>query len=142
MKKRIFPLFAVLVLVITSSATAIAAENNSLRSSPTLAIYSAKLTQGSRSGNIIISYDVSANTLAEEVGVATIKVYEAGGDCAATITGSIWNNLLLTDSVDHRSSYTYKGTSGTTYYTVVTVTATIDGVTDTRDITTNSVTAP
>ena len=139
MKKRILSLAAALVLLITASVTVSAVE---LRSSPTLAIYSAKITKGSIAGNIIISYDVSANTEAEKVGVSCIEIYDSDDVLIKTITGTTRNGLIETNTERHRSSYTYKGTSGVEYYAIVTVTATIDGVTDSKDYTTNSCTAP
>ena len=141
MKKRILFFITALLLLATTSVTALAVE---MRSSPTLAMYNAKITKGaSGTGKIIISYDVSANTEAEEVGVATIKIYKSGGASpVATITGSTWNGLIATDTEWHRSSYTYTGTSGVEYYAVLTVTATIDGTSDSKDYTTNSCVAP
>jgi len=142
MQKRVLSLFVTLMLIFSTSVPSAAAQNAGLRSSPTLASYIAKVSEGSVPGNVIISYDVTANTLAEEVGVSTIKVYDSSDKCVATITGSWWNGLIATNTERHRSSYTYKGESGTTYYAVVTVFATIGGVSDSRDYTTKTVTAP
>lgn len=140
MKKRILPLFIALVLLFTTSTTAAAVE---MRSSPTLAIYSAKITQGSiGTGKLIISYDVRANTEADEVGVASIEIYKAGGTYVTTITGTTRNGLIATNTERHRSSYTYTGITGTEYYAVVTATATIGEKTDSKDYTTNTETAP
>lgn len=140
MKKRILPLFTALVLLFTVSATAAAVE---MRSSPTLAIYSAIITKGAAgSGKIIISYDVRANTEAKEVGVESIEIYKSNGTYVTTITGTTRNGLIATNTERHRSSYTYTGTSGTEYYAVVTVTATIGSKTDSKEYTTNTETAP
>lgn len=140
MKKRILPLFTALVLLFTASTTAAAVE---MRSSPTLAIYSAMITQGAAgTGKLIISYDVRANTEAKEVGVAAIKIYKANGSYVTTITGTTQNGLIATDTERHRSSYTYTGTTGTKYYAIVTVTATIGSKSDSKDYTTNTETAP
>lgn len=119
-----------------------ASDDSILRSSPTLSEYNAIVTKGYSSGNIIISYDVEANTEAESVGVSTIKLYKSNGSYVTTIKGTEDNDLIGTNTVLHRSSYTYHGVSGTYYYAVVTVFATIDGVTDSRTITTNTVQAP
>lgn len=140
MKKRILPLFTALVLLFAVSTTAAAVE---MRSSPTLAIYSAKITQGATgTGKLIISYDVSANTEANEVGVAAIKIYKANGSYVTTIIGSTENGLIAPDTERHRSSYTYTGITGTKYYAIVTVTATIGSKTDSKDYTTNTEIAP
>lgn len=114
-----------------------------MRSSPTLAIYSAKITQGATgTGKLIISYDVSANTEAKEVGVASIKIYKSNGSYVTTITGTTRNSLIATNTERHRSYYTYTGITGTEYYAIVTVTATIGDKTDSKDYTTNTETAP
>lgn len=140
MKKRILSFATALVLIFTSAIAASAVE---VRASPTLALYSAMLTKGSSAGKISISYDVRANTEAEEVGVSSIKIYTASDDkYVTTITGSVRNGLIAANTERHRSSYTYTGKAKTEYYAIVTVTATINGTTDTRDITTNSLTAP
>lgn len=141
MKKRIFSFITALVLLVSTAVTASAVE---MRSSPTLAMYNAKITKGAaNSGKIVISYDVSANTEAEEVGVSSIDIYKVKDDeYVTTITGTTWNGLIETNTEWHRSSYTYKGTSGVEYYAVVTVYAKIDGVSDSKPYTTNSCVAP
>lgn len=141
MKKRIIIFSAAMVLLTATVITASAVE---MRSSPTLARYNAKITKGAAgSGNLVISYDVSANTEAEEVGVSSIKIYKAETNrYVTTITGSVQNGMIATDTEWHRSSYTYRGTSGVEYYAVLTVTATIDSTTDSKTYTTNSATAP
>lgn len=139
MKKRILPFLTALLLLVTASIPASAVE---LRSSPTLAIYSAIITKGTSAGKIIISYDVRANTEAEEVGVESIEIYKSNGDYVTTITGTTRNGLIATNTERHRSSYTYSGTSGVSYYAILTVTATIDGTSDSKTYTTNTLKAP
>ena len=140
MKKRILSLAAALVLFVTMAATASAVD---LRSSPTLARYNAKLTAGTAgSGKITITYDISANTQAEEVGVSSIEIYKSTGDLVTTITGTTRNGLIATNTQWHRSSYIYTGQSGTEYYAVLTVTATIGSETDSKTYTTKTATAP
>ena len=96
MKKRILSLAAALVLFVTMAATASAVD---LRSSPTLARYNAKLTAGTAgSGKITITYDISANTQAEEVGVSSIEIYKSNGDLVTTITGTTRNGLIATNT--------------------------------------------
>ena len=55
---------------------------------------------------------------------------------------AILNGFTTSGSGGHKNSYTYTGTSGTSYYAEVTIFATIGGVTDSRTITTNTVKAP
>lgn len=119
-----------------------ASDNGMLRSSPTLSEYNAKVSKGYSSGKIIVSCDVEANTKAESLGVSSIKIYKSNGSYVTTITGTEDNNLIKTNSVLHSPSYTYQGISGTYYYAKVTVFATIDGVSDSRTITTKTVQAP
>lgn len=138
-------LSAILALAISMTLCigySFAASNSVFRASPTLSEYNAKVSKGYLSGDIIISYDVEANIEAESVGASSIKIYKSNGSYVATITGTEDNDLIGTNTVLHSSSYTYHGVSGTYYYAVVTVFATIDGVTDSRTITTKTVQAP
>lgn len=137
-------LFAmVCVLLINNcSGVAFAASSEMMRSSPTLNAYSAILRESSIKGTIKISYDVAANKNAESLGVSSIKIYKADGSYVTTIYGTTQNGLIVSQDFRHISSYPYTGTSGTSYYAEVTVFATIDGVTDSRTVTTNTVKAP
>lgn len=141
--RRALSVILILAICITLCiSSSFASENSVLRGSPTLSEYNAKVSKGYSSGKIIISYDVEANDFSELVGVSSIKIYKSNGSYVTTITGTVENNLIGTNTPLHRSSYTYQGVSGTYYYAVVTVFATIDGVTDSRTITTKSVQAP
>lgn len=130
---------AVVMLCILGGVTANA---SSLRASPTLNAYNAIATQGGDSGKIVITYDVAANTIADSVGVSMMKIYKSNGSYVTTIYANSQNNFKISNAVRHRTSYTYTGISGTSYYAEVTVFATIDGVTDSRTITTSNVKAP
>lgn len=138
-------LSAILILAISLTlciSSSFALENSTYRASPTLSEYNAIATKGYSAGNIIISYDVEANDIGESVGVSAIKIYKSNGSYITTIKPAEDNDLVGTNTALHRSSYTYHGTSGTYYYAKVTVFATINGVTDSRTITTNTVQAP
>ena len=128
-----------LAILILGSATASA---STLRSSPTLSSYGVVLTKGSDTGKVVITYDVLANSVAESLGVSKIEIYKSNKEYVTTIYPTSLNGLKTTNAMWHRSSYTYTGTSGTSYYAEVTVFATIDGVTDSRTVTTNTVKAP
>lgn len=132
-------LFLTLVLGILSGTVAYA---STLRASPTLNAYSAIITKGSSAGKIVITYDVAANTIAESLGVSYMKIYTSDGSYVTTIYATSLNGFTTSGTMSHRNSYTYTGTSGTSYYAEVTVFATIGGVTDSRTITTNTVKAP
>lgn len=139
--RRIISFAVVLVLVVTMLGSAIASASV-LRSSPTLSSYGAVLTKGSSAGKIVITYEVSANNIAESLGVSYMKIYKSDGGYVTTIYATNLNGFKASGTMSHRNSYTYTGTSGTYYYAEVTVFATIDGVTDSRTITTNTVKAP
>ena len=132
-------LFLTLVLGILSGTVAYA---STLRASPTLNAYSTIITKGSSAGKIVITYDVAANTIAESLGVSYMKIYTSDGSYVTTIYATSLNGFTTSGTMSHRNSYTYTGTSGTSYYAEVTVFATIGGVTDSRTITTNTVKAP
>lgn len=119
-----------------------ASENSTFRASPTLSEYNAKVSAGYASGDVIVSFDVEANIEGESVGVSTLKIYSTSSGYVTTIRGTDYNGLIGRNTDCHRSSYTYHGLSGVSYYAEVTVFATIDGVTDSRTITTKSVQAP
>lgn len=130
------------IITISCSGSVFATSSDMLRASPTLNSYSAILKTGSSSGVVRISYDVIANKNASSLGISSIVIYKSNGSYVDTITGTVSNGLIATNSVSHTSSYSYPGNSGTSYYAVVTVFATIDGVTDSRTITTNTIKAP
>lgn len=143
MKNKLFTIALSLVIAFSvCSEVAMAGTSDALRSSPTLFRYSAIAAQGSSSGKVVITYDVTANTEADSLGVSQMKIYKSDGGFVTTIYPTSLNNFKASNTVRHRSSYTYTGISGTYYYAEVTVFATIDGVTDSRTVTTNTVKAP
>lgn len=142
MKRYRIILFTIVVMLAITNFCGATASASVVRSSPTLSSYSAVATQGSSTGKIIITYDVCANAIASSLGVSKIEIYKSNGTYVTTIYPTSLNGLKTTNAMWHRSSYTYTGTSGTSYYAEVTVFATIDGVTDSRTVTTNTVKAP
>lgn len=140
MKKRFLSLGLVLTLMLTlCGGMALAAEP---RASLTLSRYPIAVSKGENEGEIKILYDVMASREADEVGVSSIEIYESDGTYVTTITGTTGNGLIDTNTTRHRSSYIYKGTSGVTYYAEVTVFATVGSDSDSRTVTTPTVTAP
>lgn len=142
MKKFRFIANAVSLVLMLCVLSGITANASPLRASPTLNAYNAIATQGSSAGKIVITYDVTANITADSLGVSQMKIYKSDGSYVTAIYATALNNFKASNTVRHRSSYTYTGISGTYYYAEVTVFATIDGVTDSRTITTNTVQAP
>lgn len=143
MKKQRICLFIVAIfLAFFVCVESVSAETyDVLRASPTLTRYSAIITSGSSAGQIVITYDIAANDIADSLGVSKMVIYKSDGTYT-TIYPTSLNNFKASNTVRHRASYTYTGTSGTSYYAEVTVFATIDGVTDSRTVTTNTVKAP
>lgn len=140
MRKRILSLGLIMIMALTfCGGMALAAEP---RASSTLTYYPVGVSKGEDEGEVDISYDVMANKKADEVGVSLIKIYKSDGTYVTTITGTVANGLLRTNAFSHRSTYTYKGTSGVTYYAEVTVYAKIGSDSDSRTVTTPTVTAP
>lgn len=141
-QRFIFAIIALALVCTVCSGVAWANTSDMMRSSPTLTRYGAVITEGNRAGEIVITYDVLASHIADSVGVSSMKIYKANGSYVTTIYASSLNGFTTSGSGSHRNSYTYTGISGTYYYAEVTVFATIDGVTDSRTITTNTVKAP
>lgn len=113
------------------------------KASPTLVLYSTSMEPGPAAGSLKINFDVVAQSKAEEVGVSFIDIYDFDGHYTATITGSVYNNLLARNAISHGAFCYYpSATSGESYYAIVTVTATIDGVSDSKEVITNTVEAP
>lgn len=144
MKKQQFIsyIFAFVFVCLVCNGAATAEASDILRSSPTLTRYGAIATAGNSTGKVVITYDVLANSIADSVGVSSMKIYKSDGSYVTTIRATSLNGFTASGVGSHRNSYTYTGTSGTYYYAEVTVFATIDGVTDSRTVTTNTVKAP
>ena len=139
MKKRILFLGLAMTFALSLCCIAGAAET---RASTTLGLYSASSSKGSNAGEIKITYNVQTSKRANEVGVSSIKIYTSDDIYVTTITGSTSNGLIATNTMRHNSMYTYKGTSGISYYAVVTVFATVGSDTDSRVVETATVKAP
>lgn len=140
MKNRILSLgFVVSFMLSMCCVGANAAEP---RASTTIFLFIASTSKGDDKGEVKINYDVQANKMADEVGISTIEIYESDGSYVTTITGTTRNGLIRTDTTRHKSTYIYKGTSGVSYYAVVTGFATIGSDSDDRTVTTGSTKAP
>lgn len=131
-----------LTIVTLYNGVAFAAPAKIAQSSTTLSAYNVMLKQGNSSGKLKVTYDVTAKNYASSLGVSSIIIYQADGTYVTTITGTVSNGLIKSNSIRHQSSYNYSCTAGEAYYAVVTIFATINGVSDSRDITTDTVIAP
>lgn len=140
MKKRILSLGLVVAAVL--SMCCVGASAVEPRASTTLFLVTASTSKGSNTGEIKINYDVQASKKADEVGVSSIEIYRSNGSYVTTITGTTENGLIRTGTTRHRSTYVYTGTSGTSYYAVVTGYATIGSDSDSREVSTSAILAP
>lgn len=140
--KRIFSAILALVMIFTLSCTgAASAKEAAPRASLTLSKYTVILGAG-KSGEIMLTYSVTATGTANYVGVSAIKIYKADGSHVATIAATGSNGLYGTSRIMYGNEYIYAGTSGTSYYMEVTVFATIGNTSDSRVVTTATVKAP
>lgn len=140
MKKRFYSVALMVALIFTAFAgTALAAD---YRASMTLTQFTTIASKGVQSGEIKITFDVIANTGVDSLGISLIKIYKDDDTYVTTITGTTGNGLVRKNNARLSSSYIYTGTSGTTYYAIVTGFASSGSDYDSRTIRTNSVTAP
>lgn len=93
---------------------------------------------GTNSGEIKIFYQSRANKVSSPIGVSSIAIYKSDGTYVTTIYGSTSNGLMANGTTSKSGTYTYKGSSGTSYYAKVTLSATAGGEHDSRTVTTNS----
>ncbi|MCI9264265.1 MAG: hypothetical protein HFF06_06790 [Oscillospiraceae bacterium] len=140
MKKRILSLGLLAIFVLSMCCVGAAAAE--ARASSTLTLFTASASKGNNSGEVKISYDVQTNTPADKVGISSIAIYKSDGSYVTTVTGTTGNGLVRTGAYRHKSTYVYTGTSGTSYYAVVTGFATIGSDSDSRTVTTSTIKAP
>lgn len=128
---------AILVLTVMFSLCTIGAHAAEARASLTITTATASAKAGSRTGEINITYNVRSSKSADSIGVESIAIYKSGGGYVTTIDGT-----TAGDTTQHRSTTTYKGVSGTSYYAVVTLYAEVGSEYDSTTITTSTVKAP
>lgn len=141
MKKRLFSLFCMTLLIVSLITTAKASSIQPY-ASDYLAKYTIGIGPSSNTGEVVLAYSVVGTGKSTTVGVKKIEVYRSNGSYVTTIIGTTLNGLLRSSTTYHGGTYTYKGASGTSYYMLVTVYASGSGGSDSRVITTNTVTAP
>ena len=146
--KRIISFIVVLAISVACMGTmgtvyaASAPEPDGTQASPTLAKYAVWLKPGTKSGELRITFEVTATGMASSLGVSYIKIYKVGSSTPVTIYGSTANGLKSSGSV-HAYTYSYTGaTPGAQYYAVVAIFAQIGTTFDSRTLTTRTVTAP
>ncbi|WP_195279781.1 hypothetical protein [Clostridium sp. J1101437_171009_A5] len=108
--------------------------------SPCIAGYNASLKVGTGKGAVKISYTVTSSKPAKTIGVSKIEIYKSDGTKEATITGTVENGLLRESAGTKTGTYTYRGDSGEGYYAKVTLYVACASGSDTRTVTTKTVT--
>jgi len=136
--KRLISSFLLLVMIFSCCGSALAVSDDMLRASCTLTSYNSYVGTGNNTGEIKITYSVSANKIASPIGVSAIEIYKANGSYVTTIRGTTSNGLMGNSRTNKSGTYTYKGTSGTSYYAKVTLSATAGSEHDSRTVTTNT----
>lgn len=139
--KRIFSCILIVTLLLTCCGNVLAADVE-MQSSTTLSTYNVKIAPGSSSGSITFIFDVTSTRTASLIGISTVKIYKSNGSYVTTVYGTTTNGLMAKNSIRKAGTYSYSGVSGTSYYAIVTFTATVNGVTDSKTVTTNTATAP
>ena len=87
-------------------------------------------------GKLKITVSERANGTMSTLGASAIRIYKSDGTYVTTSNGLLKNNAASLSG-----SYTYQGSSGTSYYAVVTFTASNSSGSDSRMITTSTKTA-
>ena len=143
--KRVITFIVVLAISVACVGQAYAArepEPDGPQASPTLNKYAVWLKPGTKSGELRISFEVTATGIASSLGVSYIKLYKVGSSTPVTIYGSTANGLK-SSGFSYAYTYTYSGaTPGAQYYAIVAIYAQIGNIVDSRTLTTRTVTAP
>lgn len=92
-------------------------------------------------GKLKITVSERANGTMSTLGASAIRIYKSDGTYVTRILGTTSNGLLKNNAASLSGSYTYQGSSGTSYYAIVTFTASNSSGSDSRMITTSTKTA-
>ncbi len=139
---RTLAVFMVLLLSGGMIGSAYAAVG-SINASYYLDDYAATADTGT-SGEVVISFDVNATRVMDSVGASYIVIQENNSGVwkgVASYFGSTANGMLAADTDSHMGSIAYVGTLGKQYRALVTVYAGNSTGSDSRTVTTDSVTA-
>lgn len=139
MPKRVFRKLIICAMIICIIATSV---YGTINSSAYIMSTSASATQGSSTGQIKVHYSITGTTTMTTLGASKIEVYKSNGTLYKTITGSFANGLLKQNGIVASGTYAISCVSGTSYYCRVTLYAGNNSGSDSRTITTVTVTAP
>ena len=142
--KRIIAFIAVLAISVACFGTVNAANgSNAPQASPTLSVYAVWLDPGDNSGELDISFTVTAAGWADSLGVAYIEIYQASNDKLVDTVYGTTDNGLVSTGFSYTHTYTYPdATPGVQYYAIVAVFAQIGTTFHSRTLRTRTVTAP
>lgn len=140
--KKIGALIFVFAMCMSIGANAAAVDT---RASKYLSSYSASVTASSN-GGIIIKFSAIAPSTIKQIGASYIDVMEStdGGktwSTVKTVSGTIANGLLFSDTTVGKGSYSYAGTIGYIYKADVTCYASDASGSGSGDCSTGTVTA-
>lgn len=140
--KRIFSMFLALLLSLTFCVGIVSAAEGGIdpHASYTISSTSAVAEPGDNAGEVYISFTITATGSASKLGASKIVIHKPDFT-TYTVIGT-FDNGLLTSGGGYTHTYTYKGIKGHDYYAEVTLISTIGSLSDTRTITTETVTAP
>lgn len=136
--KKVFACFLACIMAFSCCAGALAVTEDMMRASVTISSSVATASSGANTGEVKITYQVRASKTASPIGASSIAIYKADGSYVTTIRGTTSNGLMASNTTSKSGTYTYKGTSGTSYYAKVTLSATAGSEYDSRTVTTNT----
>lgn len=98
------------------------------------------LSQG-KTGEAILNYYVEAVTVSNtKIGISKIEIYTAFGDYVKTINGSTSNGLIVKSAKTHEGNYSITLPTGQIYYAYVTFIVENSTGSETKSISTNTLT--
>ncbi len=140
MTRRVLSILLAIALMLTTALPGLAVEP---RASEYIDTYMAVLNSGTESGVMRLSYCVmSAKSDITRIGVYKYILYKSDGSYVRTVYGTVANGLLRTSGMSVNTSVSISGTSGESYYAVVTLIVGDANGSDTRTVTTATVVCP
>jgi hypothetical protein len=143
MKKRIFSVISATLLFSLIFTTAASA--GVLRASQYFSNYSTGADANVGTGKVKINFSVVATGISDNIGASSIVIQRKNGSTwtnVYTYSSSTTTSLLGSSCVSHAGSVTYSGTSGYEYRANVTLFVQQGSGSESKSLTTNTVTAP
>lgn len=144
--KRMIAFIAVLAMSVSCVGSVYAANGSSgPQASETLAMYAVWLDPGTKSGELKITFDVTATGWADSLGVAYFEIHRASDDKLIDTVHSSTSSGLKSEGFTYTYTYTHTSPgiiSGVYYYAIIAVSAKIGSAYDSRTLRTVSVKAP